>query len=101
MIMGEKTTHGEHKYVVKHTVYKIGHIFATCQQICWLNRLEFKSIRNLCHCECCLLQMTRVAVNTSTVNDSDPSLQSVTQMDEESAQINSPQQVSSHSLVKI
>ncbi|XP_039537842.1 uncharacterized protein LOC120486059 isoform X3 [Pimephales promelas] len=38
-------------------------------------------------------QMTRVAVNTSTVNDSDPSLQSVTQMDEESAQINSPQQM--------
>ncbi|XP_051980795.1 uncharacterized protein LOC127642109 [Xyrauchen texanus] len=38
-------------------------------------------------------QMTSAAVNTSTASNSDPSLQSETQMDDESAQINSPQQI--------
>ncbi|XP_051980623.1 clumping factor A-like [Xyrauchen texanus] len=40
-------------------------------------------------------QMTSAAVNTSTASNSDPSLQSETQMDDESAQINSPQQMTS------
>ncbi|XP_056113847.1 uncharacterized protein LOC130103414 [Rhinichthys klamathensis goyatoka] len=40
-------------------------------------------------------QMTSAPVNTSTASNSDPSLQSETQMDDESAQINSPQQMTS------
>ncbi|XDV52294.1 hypothetical protein PO909_021037 [Leuciscus waleckii] len=46
-------------------------------------------------------QITSVAVKTSAASASDPSLQLETQMDDESAPINSPQQVCSHSSLKI
>ena len=47
------------------------------------------------HYWCCLLQESSIAANSRAAGDSDPSLQSQTQMDDASGQTKSPQQVRS------
>ncbi|XP_067253173.1 uncharacterized protein [Chanodichthys erythropterus] len=92
MIMEEKTTHGEHKYVARHTMSSIAVDTSTGDSDPSL-RSETRVDDESAHISSPQL-MSSIAVDTST-GDSDPSLRSETRVDDESAHISSPQLMSS------